>query len=140
VRPQEKSGQDDDSLEVLLLARPDTGDDLDEASLGKVGDADKLDGKDSAAFWTGKSYRLTSEETDGGADGTGTAQSVFCDIGDSATGGGYAGLSPSEGTVTRTVPIDLVPVGGKQEGWTSSGRTTGRRLTGTSSYTPAVRT
>jgi hypothetical protein len=120
-----------------------TGDDVNELGLGQVpsaqsaDDAEKLDGKDSTAFWAGKSYIATSPETDGGAEGTGTAQSVFCDSGtpqnpgDPAIGGGYSGLSPSEGSVTRTVPTSLAGAAVTQEGWTVewvNGATTNRNV------------
>jgi hypothetical protein len=78
--------------------------------------ADQLDGEDSAAFFRGSTYIVTSPATDN-SGGSLTNILVRCDVGDVALGGGYAFLEPNEGTVRADGPHDVSTVNGIQEGW-----------------------
>jgi hypothetical protein len=59
--------------------------------------ADKLDGNNSGAFWSGRTYRNTVEATNSGIQTEGIAR---CDSGDVALGGGYR-LDDSHSRVYR---------------------------------------
>jgi len=79
-------------------------------------DADELDGNDSAAFFSGSTYMVTSQPTDN-STGTHTNIALRCDIGDVALGGGYESLDPSEGTVRANGPLDVHTVFGVHQAW-----------------------
>ena len=76
--------------------------------------ADELDGKSSGLFWGGKTY--DKEATFDNSTSAETFANVVCDGGDSAIGGGYEGLAPTEGTViqaaTQKQPI-IAPISGR---------------------------
>lgn len=65
--------------------------------------ADKLDGKDSSGFWSGKRYFVTNSKQ-GPAGGT-VGQFAQCDFGDEViSGGGSRGTSQSLDPVTISEP------------------------------------
>ncbi len=61
--------------------------------------ADKLDGQNSRAFFTGKTYDVTGHLQGSAALGVGTGRT--CDEGDVPVGGGYSALSANEGSATE---------------------------------------
>jgi hypothetical protein len=76
----------------------------------------ELDDKDSAAFFSGSTYMVTSQPTDN-STASHTNIAVRCDIGDVALGGGYESLDPNEGTVRADGPVDVSTVAGVQQAW-----------------------
>jgi membrane protein implicated in regulation of membrane protease activity len=83
---------------------------------GKAADSELLDGKDSAAFFSGSTYMVTSQPTDN-SPGSHTNIAVRCDIGDVALGGGYDSLDPNEGTLRADAPVNVSTVNGVQQAW-----------------------
>ena len=65
-------------------------------------DADKLDGQDSAAFFSGRTYTKVGDEVTG-TDGQVTSASATCDTGDIALSGGYAFIDINNNTVFSEV-------------------------------------
>jgi hypothetical protein len=74
-----------------------------------------LDGKDSTAFWSGAQYRVTNTSDNG--SGPATLLTVCCDSGDKTIGGGFEGLDPSEGTISSSIPLNVVGIDGWQVRW-----------------------
>jgi hypothetical protein len=93
-----------------------TGDDVDESTLGKVGDADTLDDIDSTGFASAPSeatYYTVAEQftVPGNTDPDTTSeqraeQFVRCNVGDDVTGGGYLGPGPFGVRINYSLPVD----------------------------------
>ena len=96
-----------------------TGDDVDESTLGKVGDADTLDGVDSTGFASAPGeedyYTVSDEYTlpawTVGNDPPVFALNVSCNEGDEATGGGFELFGQTAVLITESVPLN------NEDGW-----------------------
>ena len=96
-----------------------TGADVNESTLGKVGDADTLDGIDSTGFASAPSeedYYTVSDAFTLPAHSTGPdppvfALNVFCNEGDEVTGGGFELFGQTAVLITESIPLN------NEDGW-----------------------
>lgn len=83
---------------------------------GTAVDADHLDGKDSAGFFSGKTYFVRDNKISGPGGGLTWSITTFCDAGDTALSGGGEGVDFAEPSlVSRDVAIGNGSTG--QQGW-----------------------
>ena len=78
------------------------------ASAGKATnlDADKLDGKDSTSFFSGKTYQAQSPVNNGTGGGSLVISRALCDQGDRVLGGGASAGNIAEDDLVQSIPIN----------------------------------
>jgi hypothetical protein len=75
-----------------------------EAGIATNLSADELDGQDSAAFFSGKTYGIFRVEPDSGGGGASALIEASCDPGDRVLGGGGGSLGGGD-TLSKSIPI-----------------------------------